>query len=237
MIEKLANSKSVEGEGNDGWISNFFIEPKTGLRINIKRLENFDLLGELEKRKDKFVEVAGPTERGFMFYDFKEGEEPKRLNLLDYISKDKMYVSNLFKGVAHWNPNTGEFLGIENSVDFRADAKKLPLKDESIGAFFGSCLGSFPLSALADIRMKMPSEAVQSDEYAEDGITNVFREKALKEAMRVLKKDGLLVWQGGKLSDTEFAKQLGFEIGHQEEYRYSTGQSSFSIVFIKKEKV
>lgn len=135
----------------------------------LSREPDFNIEEELEKVKGPYIEIGGPTATEYWF----------GLKLIDTKTLNKkVYVSNITPGVIiHMeNGKTKQY----GKVDFQADATKLPLKNNSIGALFASCLNG-PIRA-----------------------------DVLDEAYRVLEPDGLLLWQGGKQEDIEKAKSLGF---------------------------
>lgn len=160
--------------------------------------QGFNAPQSIKEVKGPLVEIAGPTQGGYRLVDTND------LN-------KKLFVSNKKLGCPLFNPNTGERAGyIGSSVDFRADATKLPFKAGSVGAVFVSCLGP-----LFDDPQAIPVVAL--------------RKSAIEEAGRVLEPNGFLVWQGGSRQDILNAEQQGFKIV---EYTRSD-TNSYNIIFQK----
>lgn len=155
------------------------------------RDENFNVYVKMHHLKGPLIEVAGPTKSGYELVDF------------DTLDR-KVMVSNIYQGTPK--------LGVDNKpegfygrVDFEADARQLPLKDKSAGAIFSSNFGLIQNQDLP------PEERLRR--------SNEARIDVIKEANRVLKEGGLLIWQGGKAQDVEFAKQHGFVVRQMIETR------------------
>lgn len=170
--------------------------------------EGFDIKEKLSKIDGPFVEVAGPTEKGYSIVK------------LDDLDK-KVFVSNITPGWTEFNDQTGESIELKGNVDFQADARELPFKDSTIGAVFCSCLGELHSSSKAvDIKHALK-----------------LRIDALKEIFRALKSEGVLVWQGGKEEDVRFAQDIGFNVDQYEVSNiadlYYTKKPVFNVVFEK----
>ncbi len=143
---------------------------------------DFDVYEKIEQLEGPFVEVAGPTEGGYTLID------------IDALKPREIYISNIFPGAPRYNTDSDGIESYYGNVDFQADARQLPLKDESVGALFVSC---FP---------KSPSIAYHGNTQGENQ-----RLIVIQEALRVLRKGGILVWQGGADEDLEFARGIGFK--------------------------
>lgn len=87
----------------------------------------FDLNTEVNERTGLFVEIAGPTDNGYELTDLTK--LPK-----------KVHISNIYPGSPRFNPKSGKVDTIVGTVDFVADARKLPFKAGSIGILLASCL-------------------------------------------------------------------------------------------------
>ena len=158
-------------EALDGGKKEFSFDETTGAPVERWKQKDFDLKHELEKRHGVFVEVAGPTDTGYEQVDFN----------LDR----KLYISNIVQGGhlhADSTPDEKIIIPSESKIDFQADATRLPLADESVGALFASCLWKF------------------------------MRKDSIKEASRVIEDSGLFVFQRCLEGDIKTAKKFGFEL-------------------------
>lgn len=117
--------------------------------------------------------------------------------------KTPFFVSNINPGVKITDPYTGEFIEYMGKVDFQADATRLPFESETIGALFAACL---------------PIE---------------IRDEFLEEASRVLKPNGLVVFEGLFPKDLEEARKKGFEIVVSQTIYNPEGKSKIKAVFQK----
>lgn len=88
-------------------------------------------------------------------------------DLIDYKDiRKRIFISNITKGVSEYDTKTGEFLGYFGKIDFLIDGRHLPFKDNSIGIIFASYLPH-------NMRMSIWAEI-----------------------FRVMRNNGLLIWQG-----------------------------------------
>ncbi|GIW69633.1 MAG: hypothetical protein KatS3mg101_0380 [Patescibacteria group bacterium] len=140
----------------------------------------FNLEKTLNDTRGPIIEIAGPTP----FY--------KQLQNLDAIKKP-IFVSNLTPGDPLYNPFTGEYLGVHGTVDFQADARKLPVENKSVGAILASCL---PANIVVD---------------------------TVNEIDRVVEDSGLVIWQGVKYDTAADIQHRGFAVKHYQEFRTSQG--------------
>jgi ubiquinone/menaquinone biosynthesis C-methylase UbiE len=93
----------------------------------------------------------------------------------------------------------------ESGVDFQADARQMPLRDESVGAVFCSCFGH-------------PSRRV-GEEHLDNRVLyqkNMF--EVYKEAVRILRPGGLIVVQGRLAEDLAMEKSFGFKLRQYSEF-------------------
>lgn len=88
-----------------------------------------DLLKVLKEIKDPVIEIGGPTKKGYPFIGIK--------NLKSFFKKG--YISNIVREDYDYDEK-GNLRYEKLDVDFLADARNLPFKDETIGAVFCSCL-------------------------------------------------------------------------------------------------
>lgn len=215
-------------------------ETKTGVGsqgiTEISRRPGFYALDALRMQEGPFIEVGGFTQGGFLFFDWKEGGEPKETDLY---SVKKVHTSNLYPGVPFF-PNEGSPF-FDGSVDFVADGRSLPFTEESVGSIFISYLGQVSKKGVyelieAGLEDKVPKvERERSPAKTEaELLSNIakLRQAVIKEAERVLRYGGYLVWQGGKEEDIAFALQNGFSI-KQIERRILGG---LHVIFVKDKK-
>ena len=167
-------SHMKESPEKSSWIRRVGLEKRWHLPIEISRKEGVNIIKELESQKSPFIEIAGPTDDGFWFFDFDEAKEPEMINLAT------------IKGVKVSN------VRFEKNTDFLADAKELPIKDNSLGAVFCAHLGT----AYENLRGKTIFDLK-------------IRKKALLEASRVLQSEGYALWQGLQSDEIEFARKNG----------------------------
>lgn len=157
--------------------------------------EGFDIEEKLKEVNGPYVEVAGPTPGGYDLVD------------INNLGK-KLHVSNAFSRLA------------KGKIDFKANAKELPLKNESVGALFVSCLGGIQRDDPEELKLleKKVGKNWVSNKTAKryDELSyqekRKLRERALEEAYRSLEDGGILIWQGGEKEDVETAKELNFKI-------------------------
>ncbi|OIP79594.1 MAG: hypothetical protein CO002_00975 [Candidatus Portnoybacteria bacterium CG_4_8_14_3_um_filter_44_10] len=141
--------------------------------------EGFNLEERLKRTKGPFIEIGGPT---LGDYDMVDIENLER----------KLHVSNLCQGAP--KIREGGIL-LEGKVDFQADGRMLPFRDNSLGAMFVSCLGN-----------------IKTHPYFKKYYDECLREKIIRDSFRALEQGGLLVWQGCKNQDVEFAENIGFKV-------------------------
>ncbi|RMD58778.1 hypothetical protein D6821_02745 [Candidatus Parcubacteria bacterium] len=158
----------------------------------------FNPIQHLKELDFPLVEVGGPTPHGYCLIDCNQ--LPRRL-----------LVSNIFAGLPKFR---GTLLFLEGKVDFRADGRCLPLRDESVAALFGSSIGGAHFSdKRLQERLSRFTDDYKMSRREKSRQTKVLRQKIIVEARRVLIAHGLLVWQGGNIdADVEFALKLGFEL-------------------------
>lgn len=147
--------------------------------------DDFSVRQALEATKGPFIEVGGPSEDeywlGYSLYDTK------------FLNK-KLHVSNVNPGVPIVN-RKGEVVRYGRKVDFRADARQTPLRDESVGALFASNL---PQEIRADVT---------------------------EEGRRIVEPGGLFFIQGFLKKDIDYAKEQGFEVKESWVYKSQVNES------------
>jgi len=116
-----------------------------------------------------------------------EGFEQVDIKALD----GKFFTSNIESDIPEFD-KSGNIVGKEK-VDLQSDARILPFRDSSIGAVFASNLGS----------AKYNKRILDTGEI---------RRQAIAEASRVLKDNGLLIWEGGHTEDFVYADEAGFQL-------------------------
>ena len=103
----------------------------------------------------------------------------------------EIFVSNFKNPVTYYD---GSILG---ELDFQADAQELPFKNGSVGAVFCSCIAPFKKNGLVEDQKEKTLE---------------FRRKVVKEALRVLKRKGFLIFSGLFPEDVHIFDNIGFGI-------------------------
>ncbi len=133
----------------------------------------FDILEQLRTRKGSFVELGGPTERGYELVD---------INKLDR----KLHVTNIDpRGCPIYDPynpaikNPIRFL----PIDFQADATNLKFADNSISALFASCLNN-------DIRTRAIAEIAR---VLEEGGLLIWQVGGKDDILDAVFREGLVV--------------------------------------------
>jgi len=185
-------------------------EPK----IESWKEKNFDVDKRIETTRGQFIEIAGPTAKGYKQVDLEK--LPR-----------KIYITNLFPGCPYYKKTEkGDIVleGYEGKVDFEADATEMPLRDSSVGAVFSTNLSAFPSE-----KHNLTKEQIDTET---DRLTKILRENAMKEAWRILEPGGLLIWQGGKEEDFTVAHNLGFRIVQYQKEQYEK-QVFYSCIFEK----
>jgi len=107
------------------WVSRFTDEKNR--HFEIRKREGFNAVEELKKRRGAVIEVAGPTEQGFFFYDMKDNDGNMRKVDLFKETRRRPGVSNLYPGVPNFMQ--GKFSHFFGKVDFIADATNLPVRE------------------------------------------------------------------------------------------------------------
>ncbi len=171
--------------------------------------QDFDIYGELQKRKGIFLEIGGPTlsresiGRSYFLVDTKKLSKP-------------LITSNITKGVTEWVFDYDAAMASTNDqeedfyrpVDFHpanlvANATRLPIKDGSVGALFAS------------------------------GLPEELRKGIFQEAYRILEPGGIVVWQAATKKQLQTAAAIGFKL---KSLVRDIGQgSSFPCIFQKPE--
>lgn len=134
-----------------------------------KRHKDFNLNTEIAKLSAyPIIEVGGPTESGFPLVSWED-------------VTNATFTSNITPGSPTYSQD-GELSHYYGKVDFQADAKKLPLKEKSVGMLISDSL---------------PPEIL--DNY-------------IDEANRVLVDQGILLIQGLNEDDVLFITKNNFEL-------------------------
>lgn len=91
--------------------------------------KGFSLIDEIRNRQRVFIEIGGPTPKGF-----------ELINFSDFLKR--VFVSNITRGNPIYNSETAELLGYgnEEKIDFLTDGRRMPFRDGSISVCFISCL-------------------------------------------------------------------------------------------------
>lgn len=159
--------------------------------VEEKKELGFELANELSSRNGIFIEIAGPTPEGFSLVDYEKLDRP-------------VLTSNIKPGIPLWDDKTGELVTYWGKVDFQADSQKLPLRNESVGALFGSCLEQNTIP------------------------------KTLKEAARILEPRGILVLQQvmeSSLNQIEpMFEELGFKVQQSVKKQNEAGQKASNLI-------
>lgn len=151
--------------------------------------DGFEVIDALRTIHGPIIEVAGPTRGGYSLVD---------LSKLDR----NIFVSNITPGLGLSDPRTTEFIGYAGKVDLQADATKLPLASNKVGALFTSCLSHF---------MAPPF---------------------INEAMRTLEPGGLLIYQGGRSENMNYALKAGFQVVESQSEK-GPGGLTINAIFVK----
>jgi SAM-dependent methyltransferase len=176
---------------------------KPGGEMVWKRSERFDPAEALTMTKRPFLEVGGPTDRGYGFASFNQFDSPVFIS--SYVASNIEYDTepwdNLIKSIMGNDFREEQLDSLRRErkervqraqletrrsklkrADLIADGTNLPLPDDSVGALFVS--------------------------YVPGDIG----EMVLEEAKRVIAKGGYLVWQGGRglRKDMENLTRFGF---------------------------
>jgi len=167
--------------------------------------EVFNVYKRLAEVRGPLVELGGPTEGGYDLVDtYKIGK--------------KIHVSNLFEGSPTFD--TGGVIGYKGPVDFRADARNLPLKPESVGAIF--------IKALGEIETEEDETPVEEMMIQQKKL----RMDAAKEAARMLEPGGVLILESfDELELIDLAKESGLKLVEQR-MSYSEGNDAISFDFM-----
>jgi len=200
MFEKFDGELPVEtgAESAFEWINELKRHPD-----QILIAPGFEAEAALSDTYGPFVEVGGPT-------------APHKYELVDMTQLPRpLMVSNI-------QPGTEESLG---KVNFRADARKLPLPDASVGALFTNAL-SRGTAIQEDVEeAKLWAEQERADQLAGLGdpehpnivaetqaAVTIIHEGFVAEAGRVVEDGGLLIWGTTWAESAELAERQGFEV-------------------------
>lgn len=189
-------SNTINPDGTVGVEMNWYVLSDFDAKISERTTDpNFDLEGFLLDDTKQFIEVAGPTLSGFSMVP--DDIYPNGIK--------NILVSNIHPGVPYYN-NDGE-MELQGTVDFEADSRALPFKDNSVDGVLASCL------------------------------MHDTRDETLKEMNRVLKQGGIIIWQGAIIDDIVVARDLGLRITDYEEtrsgYRRPDSQTYMNVIFQK----
>lgn len=215
------------------WESREILEE--GLRVQILLREDFSAIKEIHKRKGPAIEVAGPTD-GFFFHEFNKSGGVKKIDLF---KERPVFISNIYPGKPEFDGSAGGFLHFRGPVHFVADARKLPIVEESVELLFCSCLGQIAPSGVkgilsSDAGHAVPKQETERIKERREPLeeVRVLREQAIVEAFRVLKSGGLLIWFGGKTEDINFALGHGFIIVQREKINWGE-TDNYNVIFMK----
>ena len=232
--------EKVEDWRSKNWELRTILEQDTGFQLEISRREGFSATAEIHRRKGPAIEVAGPTDPGFFFHEFSSKED--RVNKVDLFKEKPAFVSNIYPGKPEFDPVSGKFMHFRGQVDFIADARKLPIKDENVELLYCSCLGVIAAEGVQSISASGAGHAVpkQKAERIKDcqellKEAMILRQQTITEAWRVLMPGGLLIWYGGKVEDLNFALRQGFIILQNEKTVFNA-HSNYDVIFMKEIK-
>jgi len=146
--------------------------------------KDFNLEEAIRQAPGDVIEVGGPTGHSWHKLDIKRSGREVRVSNIE--PSDKLY----------------------GRIDFQADARKLPLRDDSLGVLFAA---------------NLPYDIAEG---------------TIDEAMRVLKPGGLFIADGLKREAVEHAKKLGLLRKEQiEKFRMIDFRTHYDVVFQKKESI
>lgn len=146
--------------------------------------KDFDLAESINNARGPFIEIAGPTHND---YDLLR-TQGQRVDM--EVVNNKLKVSNIARSPG---------------ADFSADARQMPIKDESVGMVFCSCLG--------------PKKISGEELLSKNALYNKRVFETYSEAARMLRPGGLMVMQGRMAEDLSMEKALGFKVKQYAEYR------------------
>ena len=170
----------------------------------------------LERQEKDFLEIAGPS---LFFVD------DEIINFNEYA--DRLTCSNVTDDFTMRNQD-GNLVSAKEHVDVIADAAQLPFPDHTFGALFAR---NFRMEDSKRLRPKPSPESLQSDQE-----NNEYIRKVVKEAYRVLDKDGMVVWLNLERADFQSLINGGFEPIFYQQREYANGRNRYQGVFRKKEE-
>ncbi|MDO8523014.1 MAG: hypothetical protein Q7S12_01865 [bacterium] len=204
---------------------------KNNVSLEIKRRKGFDVMDELHDQEKLVIEVAGLTDKGFNY--FTTDENTGGMREVDLYAETKVLSSNLYPGAPNFD-NTSQFTHFGALQDFIADSRKLPIKSDKIDALFCSSLGEIFDDSVKSIDNKSGRVPKIEIKRIKEGFYDTLKLKqdTMKEAYRVLKDQGLLVWQGVHKEDIDTAERIGFTMVQSE--RRSDEKIPSKLIFKKE---
>lgn len=198
-----------------------------------------DILDLLNQNSGIGIEVGGPTTEGFNFFNLKFNSQNEfngfeSIDLFrEYSKKNKIFISNILPGIYSFVSDTKsgkKDIVFEGGVDFIADATNMPLKSGDLSAFFVSNIGIISYDGIVKLKragIYIPENVLKSAEEekkdlegksAQEAFSYIktrrseLRRSVLKEARRLLRKNGICVWDGLFAEDLLFALEIGFKV-------------------------
>lgn len=171
-------------------------EPK----LEISRVENFELSQALIEAGGPVVELAGPTVDGYLpLQDQELPESPLMTNV----------TLEAASGGGDWSPTQL----VRQHIDAQVDVRNVPFRAESVGVFLMSALTMTDEGHFLDedyfqeaLREYVDYQPGQTHEHKN------LRIRALEEMVRALRPDGLVILQYAVGQDLVVAQKLGLEV-------------------------
>lgn len=222
---------------------------------------NFNLLKLIEEANGLGIEIGGPTRDGYQFYNLQFNDRGDFLgyDLIDlfqkYKEKNKIFISNILDGVYSLDQESKNFI-LKGKVDFIADGKKMPIQNQSVSAVFASSIGIISYNYLLKLKnqgifvpenlLKLAESFNNQNKYLSLNEEHILQKKIatelrnfiLEEAKRILKNNGIFVFQNINKEDVLNSIQKGFEVVQLEFFTYLKNKEKITspdkIVLIKK---
>lgn len=226
--------------------------------------EKVNLFDFINNQRDLGIEIAGPTfNKEYDFFNIKINKKQKefeyqKINLFkEYSKHNKIFISNILDGAYSIlkDKNNNEKIILKGKANFMADGTQMPIKDEKFGAVFVSNIGKLTYDWLMKLKKQgvyVPQKELELAEKIKkdlEGKSSKEREiyikeqtknlkfLVLEESKRILKNDGILVFNGLDEDAVLYALNLGFKIIQIEYFIFYKGKQKIYMpekaVFIK----